>query len=93
MNSVQLQSNEDLYHYLRWLADELQRRGKPDVSQEVAWASQFAVGSPTEFFHEAMKVLASVAVRCRGSLTNAQLEDVESVFDQIRKAFERIGGA
>ncbi len=93
MNRLELKNNDDLYRYLVSLGDELKQRGKSEASSEVTLASQFAFGSPSEFFHEAMNALTSVQTTCKDVLTEPQLADLESVIEHIRKAFERIGGA
>jgi len=93
MNRLQLKSNDELYRYLVSLVGELKQTGKAETSNEVMLASQFALGSPSEFLHEAMIALTSVQAKCKDILTETQLADLESVIEQINAAFQRIGGA
>jgi hypothetical protein len=93
MVCLNLKNNEELYRYLLSLADELKHLGKSHASFAVALASQFASGSPSEFLHEAMTALTSVQADCKEILTETQLANLKSVIEQIKVAFQRIGGA
>jgi hypothetical protein len=93
MSPLQLKNNDELYRYLLSLAHELKHKGKGDVSNAVALASRFAFGSPSEFLQEARTALASVRAKCNDILTTSQLEDLETVLQQINTSFQRIGGA
>jgi hypothetical protein len=93
MNTLQLSNNDDLYRYLVALADELKQHDKSGASGRLTLASQFAFGSPSEFFDEAIVALTSVQTECKDVLTAAQSADLEGVVEQIKAAFQRIGGA
>lgn len=91
--SRNLKNNDELYRYLLSLADELKHLGKSHASFGAALASQYAFGSPSECLHEAMRALASIQADCKDVLTETQLASLESVIEQLRVAFQRVGGA
>ncbi len=93
MSSFQLNSNEELYGYLVSLADTLRQKGRDDLADQVSLASQFAFGSASEFLHEGLIALMSIQPKCRGILSEDQQQGLESVVQQIKSAFEKIGGA
>jgi hypothetical protein len=93
MNSRQLQTNDDLFHYLVWLSGELKSKGEANLAEKVRIASRFASGSPSEFFYEAEESLKLVRKKCALVLTESQLADVAVVIEQIETAFKKIGGA
>ena len=93
MNPRQLQSNTDLFNFLVWLGNELQARGETPLAKEVTFASRFAIGSASEFLHEAQQVLTKVASSKPPILTTEQSDDVKAVIAQINEAFRKIGGA
>lgn len=93
MNPSQLNSNDDLYRYLVSLGNELIQKGASEIPDKLMAASQFAFGSPSEFLHEAMSALTLVDTNCQDILTQPQLAELESVIGEIKKAFDRIGGA
>lgn len=93
MNTKKLQSNKDLFEYLVDLARELRGCGESAAADDVAFASQFFSGSPTEFMHEAHVALINVRKICGANLSRLQLENIESVLAQIDAAFNRVGGA
>ena len=92
MHSLRLENNDELYRYLQSLSGELKQSGKIEASDRLALASQFAFGFPSEFLHEAMAALALVQTEYKDVLTVAQLAGVGSVIEQIKTAFQRIGG-
>jgi hypothetical protein len=93
MKHLQLNNNDDLYRYLVSLADELRKHDKTEASGRLTLASQFAFGSASEFLDEALAALTSVHSECKDALTEVEWADLESVIQQIRIAFQRIGGA
>jgi hypothetical protein len=93
MNPRQLQSNSDLFNFLMWLGNELRARGETQLAEEVMFASRFAVGSASEFLHEAHQVLTKVANSKPAILTTEQSDDLKAVIAQIDEAFRKVGGA
>jgi hypothetical protein len=91
--SVRLQNNNDLYRYVLSLASELAQRGKSEACSRLTLASQFAFGSPSEFFHEALTALNYIQADCKDVLAPIQLEDLALVIEEIHAAFQLIGGA
>lgn len=93
MSYTKLTSNADLFEYLTRLAEEFIKQDMLEVADKLLQANRFATGSPSEFFQEAQVVLRVVKTTCRARLTEAQLEDIDGVIEQIESAFRRIGGA
>jgi hypothetical protein len=93
MNPRQLQSNDDLFHYLVELSEQLRAGGQADLAEEVRFASDFVSGSPTEFFHEAERALRRVKAKGGSTLSEGELADATNVIQQIQIAFMKIGGA
>lgn len=93
MNPRNLQNNNELLDYLVWLSAELKSKDQPEAAEAVCIASRFAIGSPSEFFHEALESLKQVRTKCASVLNPSQLADLTSVVEQIEVAFRKIGGA
>ncbi|MBI1178447.1 hypothetical protein GC207_13515 [bacterium] len=93
MNPHQLHSNNELRDYLVWLSNELKSKGQSELADDVYLASRFAVGSASEFLHEAGKALRKVKASSALMLTGSQLTDIAKVIEQIETAFKKVGGA
>lgn len=93
MNSKDIQSNDDLYEYICWLAEQLRMRERKDLADKLISSSEFFYGSPSEFLHEVGCVLKDVIVSADTELDNAEKKDVTSVVHLIDKAFKKVGGA
>jgi hypothetical protein len=93
MKSNDIKSNEDLYQYICWLAQTLRARGQEALADQLATASDFACGSPSEFLHEAGCALKDVADLAGAKLSDAENGDVAAVSRLIEEAFKKVGGA
>jgi hypothetical protein len=93
MNPKALQNNEELFLYLTQLAENLNRCKQAKLSEAILKASRFAIGSESEFMHEAQLALEDVKRVSPKGLSNEELEDLVAVIAQIKKAFENVGGA
>ena len=93
MNPKALQNNEELFLYLIQLAENLNRCKQAKLSEAILKASRFASGSASEFMHEAQQALEGVEKVSPKGLSNEELEDIDDVINQIKKAFKDIGGA
>lgn len=88
-----LHSNEELFVYLQFLANEFKKKGNTDLANELFLASNFISGSASEFLHEAHVVLIKVLSNYHAYLLPDQISELKSVIIQIEKAFREIGGA
>jgi hypothetical protein len=93
MTPKDVKSNEDLYEYICWLAQELRERGQENLADRLAIANNFACGSPSEFLHEAGCSLKDVIASAGANLSDAEKEDVVAVIRLIEDAFKKVGGA
>jgi hypothetical protein len=93
MNPRALQNNGELFDYLVFLADRLERLESQDLADVVRQASRFAAGSVSEFMHEAQLALDRVLKLQPAGMAHEELQDAISVQDQIKEAFRSIGGA
>lgn len=84
---------KDLYDYLLRLACVLRQRGETGLSEQVEFASRFAVGSTTELFTEAEIALKAVLARQSGVLLEEELADLSETLRGIDAEFRMIGGA
>jgi nanoRNase/pAp phosphatase (c-di-AMP/oligoRNAs hydrolase) len=92
MTIRQLEGSEDLLAFLTALERRLAAVGQSSLAAEVARASRFSAGSPSEFMQEA-KLALGHARAAGGSLTATEIEEIDDVVRQIDAAFARIGGA
>lgn len=90
MNRQTLKDNSELLGYLNQLANKLRNLSRIDLAEEVERASLFANGSASEFLHETQEALEVVSV---AKPEGIELPEVQSVINQIKEAFRRIGGA
>jgi hypothetical protein len=93
MNPKDIKSNEDLYEYICWLAQELRKRGQEALAGKLVTANDFACGSPSEFLHEAECALKEVTASGDAKLNDTEKEDVTAVIRLIDEAFKKVGGA
>jgi len=93
MVSKKLQSDSELLGFLSQLHSELDVGGHGDLAQAVLAASRFAVGSASEFLHEAHTALLRVDREQPAGLSAEQKRNLRMVLAQIDEAFDRIGGA
>ncbi|MCD4824348.1 MAG: hypothetical protein K8S55_07060 [Phycisphaerae bacterium] len=91
MNPKEMKSNEDLHEYICWLVQELKTRGQNELADQLAVASDFSFGSPSEFLYEAESVLKKVRDVAGTILSDSEKEDVDAAIRQIDLAFKRIG--
>ena len=88
-----MNSNVDLANYLARLADVLATTGEADLAENVRHARRFAVGSASEFLHEARVALANVHANASHTLSPGQNDEVLNTIRQIDDAFKDVGGA
>ncbi len=93
MNPQALKNNQELYDYLVRLSRNLHQQGALELAKATEHAARFASGSASEFLHEAELVLLRVKQEHREATSGSEASDVESVLEQIREAFRKIGGA
>ena len=93
MDPKRLRDNTELLCYLTELSNELESGGEKHLAQDVKEAARFAIGSASEFLHEAQVALQRVERLRPKSLSSNRLEELSAVIAQIRGAFDRIGGA
>jgi hypothetical protein len=91
--SIELKSDKDLFDFLVFLSKQFYSYGQNDIANELNFASRFASGSTSEFYHESEIVLKRVRDSFKDLLTESQFLEIISVIDQIDSAFKRIGGA
>jgi hypothetical protein len=86
-------SNVDLGNYLARLADILVTTGEADLAENVRHARRFAIGSASEFLHEARVALANVHANASHILSPSQNDEVVNAIRKIDDAFKDVGGA
>ncbi|HPD48697.1 MAG TPA: hypothetical protein P5279_17265 [Anaerohalosphaeraceae bacterium] len=84
---------DELYQYLLRLRKILQQRGASALAEKVQFASDFALGSTSEYYTEAEGALKSVLVEHKGILHEQELCALREMLTKIDAAFKRIGGA
>ena len=93
MNTKRIASNGDLANYLQQLSAELRSRGRDAIAAQAQRASLFASGSASEFLYEAEEALKEVRRSCSDALSEIEMAQVARVLQQIRDAFDKVGGA
>ena len=93
MTMPALRDNSQLLEYLNSLAVRLHSAGNTEVASDVETAARFALGSPSEFLDEAQRALTNVRSQCPAILNATDVADLDMVLQQIRTAFDRVGGA
>lgn len=93
MNPRALKNNGELFEYLVRLGEKLQKCQSRELAELINNAGRFAVGSASEFMHEAELALERVKKESPKGLTGGDLRDADAVLAQIKEAFRKIGGA
>ena len=89
---MKLASNSALYQYLEHLAAECHLVGLETLADRLRLANRFSIGSSTEFLDEAQKALELVLREAPNHLSSLKLADVRSAINQIKQAFDQVGG-
>ncbi len=93
MNAKEICNNEDLFNYLVLIGNKLKACNHESLGEEVIMASQFAIGSASEFLHEAQIVLMKIEKIRPNALSSEELQDIQIVIKKIKVSFRNIGGA
>jgi hypothetical protein len=91
MNDEKLNSNDELFHFLTNLSEELRQKGETRCVDLITLASRFYFGTPiSEFLYESYYALLEIQ-KIEKTLSIQQVEKIQSVIDQLRSAFKQVG--